>query len=200
MTAISSCPDEPELLSVATGEPTDEAIVHHVKACAACRGRVERLRAEVSALSRDLGGIPAPDPAVPNPAADPEGEPSGGPTDIFPMVRTRDLAGVCERADVLFAAVGRPEFVRGGWVKPGATVIDVGINRVAADGGKSRIVGDVCFAEACEIAGAITPVPGGVGPMTVTMLLVNTISSAERTARRTAMPVVGMPSLRTPAV
>ena len=100
--------------------------------------------------------------------------------------RTRDLAGVCERADVLFAAVGRPEFVRGGWVKPGATVIDVGINRLAADSGKSRIVGDVCFAEACEIAGAITPVPGGVGPMTIACLLANTLKAA---CMQAALPV-----------
>jgi len=92
--------------------------------------------------------------------------------------RTRDLAGVCSRAELLFAAVGRPEFVRGGWIKPGATVIDVGINRVAADGGKSRIVGDVCFGEACEVAGAITPVPGGVGPMTIACLLANTLKAA----------------------
>src|SRR5580704_8381379 len=92
--------------------------------------------------------------------------------------RTRDLAGLCGRADLLFAAIGRPEFVRGGWIKPGATVIDVGINRVAADGGKSRIVGDVFFAEAVEVAGAITPVPGGVGPMTIACLLANTLRAA----------------------
>jgi methylenetetrahydrofolate dehydrogenase (NADP+) / methenyltetrahydrofolate cyclohydrolase len=92
--------------------------------------------------------------------------------------RTRDLPGLCGRADLLFAAIGRPEFVRGGWIKPGATVIDVGINRVAGDAGKSRIVGDVCFAEAAEIAGAITPVPGGVGPMTIACLLVNTLRAA----------------------
>jgi len=92
--------------------------------------------------------------------------------------RTRDLAGLCGRADLLFAAIGRPEFVRGGWIKPGATVIDVGINRVAADGGKSRIVGDVYFAEAVEVAGAITPVPGGVGPMTIACLLANTLRAA----------------------
>jgi methylenetetrahydrofolate dehydrogenase (NADP+)/methenyltetrahydrofolate cyclohydrolase len=98
--------------------------------------------------------------------------------------RTRDLPAVCRRADLVFAAVGRPEMVRGNWIKPGATVIDVGINRVPADDGKSRIVGDVAYAEAAAVAGAITPVPGGVGPMTVTMLLVNTISSAERAAAR----------------
>ena len=92
--------------------------------------------------------------------------------------RTRDLAGLCGRADLLFAAIGRPEFVRGGWIKPGATVIDVGINRVAADGGKSRIVGDVFFAEAVEVAGEITPVPGGVGPMTIACLLANTLRAA----------------------
>jgi hypothetical protein len=88
MTAISTCPDEPELLSVAMGEPTDEAIVLHVQACEACRGRVERLRAEVSALSRDPGGELADDPAVP----DPEGEPSGGPTASFSIVAARALA------------------------------------------------------------------------------------------------------------
>jgi methylenetetrahydrofolate dehydrogenase (NADP+)/methenyltetrahydrofolate cyclohydrolase len=92
--------------------------------------------------------------------------------------RTRDLAGLCSRADLLFAAIGRPEFVRGGWIKPGATVIDVGINRVAADSGKSRIVGDVFFAEALDVAGAITPVPGGVGPMTIACLLGNTLRAA----------------------
>jgi hypothetical protein len=92
MTAISTCPDEPELLSVAMGEPTDEAIVLHVQACEACRGRVERLQAEVSALGRDLGGGPAADPAVPDPAADPEGEPSDGPTASFSIVAARTLA------------------------------------------------------------------------------------------------------------
>ena len=88
--------------------------------------------------------------------------------------RTRDLPAVTRRADLVFAAVGRPEMVRGDWIKPGATVIDVGINRVAGPDGKSRIVGDVAFAEASQVAGAITPVPGGVGPMTIACLLVNT--------------------------
>jgi len=92
--------------------------------------------------------------------------------------KTRDLPAVCSRADLLIAAVGRPEFVRGHWIKPGATVIDVGINRVAVDGGKSRIVGDVAFAEAKDVAGAITPVPGGVGPMTIACLLLNTVRAA----------------------
>ncbi len=92
--------------------------------------------------------------------------------------RTRDLPEVCRRADLVFAAVGRPEMVRGSWIKPGATVIDVGINRVPADAGKSRIVGDVAYAEAAAVAGAITPVPGGVGPMTIAGLLVNTIRAA----------------------
>ncbi len=91
--------------------------------------------------------------------------------------RTRELAALCRRADLLFAAIGRPEMVRGNWIKPGATVIDVGINRVPANG-KSRIVGDVCFAEAVAIAGALTPVPGGVGPMTIACLLVNTLRAA----------------------
>jgi methylenetetrahydrofolate dehydrogenase (NADP+) / methenyltetrahydrofolate cyclohydrolase len=89
--------------------------------------------------------------------------------------KTSDLPAVCRRADLLIAAIGRAEMVRGSWVKPGATVIDVGINRVPGDGGKSRIVGDVAYAEAAEIAGAITPVPGGVGPMTIACLLLNTL-------------------------
>jgi methylenetetrahydrofolate dehydrogenase (NADP+)/methenyltetrahydrofolate cyclohydrolase len=89
--------------------------------------------------------------------------------------KTEDLASVCRRADLLVAAIGRPEMVRGDWIKPGATVIDVGINRIPADGGKSRIVGDVAYAEAAKVAGAITPVPGGVGPMTIACLLLNTL-------------------------
>jgi methylenetetrahydrofolate dehydrogenase (NADP+)/methenyltetrahydrofolate cyclohydrolase len=97
--------------------------------------------------------------------------------------RTRDLAEVCRRADILVAAVGRAEMVRGHWIKPGATVIDVGINRVAgSEPGKTRIVGDVAFDEAREVAGAITPVPGGVGPMTIAMLLRNTLVAAHRRA------------------
>jgi len=92
--------------------------------------------------------------------------------------KTRDLAAVCRRADVLIAAIGRPEMVRGDWIKPGATVIDVGINRLTGEGGKSRIVGDVAFAEAAAVAGAITPVPGGVGPMTIACLLLNTLRAA----------------------
>jgi methylenetetrahydrofolate dehydrogenase (NADP+)/methenyltetrahydrofolate cyclohydrolase len=92
--------------------------------------------------------------------------------------KTNDLEGVCRRADLLVAALGRPEMVRGDWIKPGATVIDVGINRVAGEGGKSRIVGDVDFVEASKTAGAITPVPGGVGPMTIACLLLNTLRAA----------------------
>ena len=92
--------------------------------------------------------------------------------------RSRDLPQLCARADLVYAAVGRPEMVRGGWIKPGATVIDVGINRIAAEGGKTRLVGDVAFDEVREIAGAITPVPGGVGQMTVACLLVNTLRAA----------------------
>jgi methylenetetrahydrofolate dehydrogenase (NADP+) / methenyltetrahydrofolate cyclohydrolase len=92
--------------------------------------------------------------------------------------RTRELATVCRRADVLVAAVGRAEMVRRNWVKPGATVIDVGINRVTDESGKSRIVGDVAFAEVSKVAGAISPVPGGVGPMTIACLLVNTLRAA----------------------
>jgi methylenetetrahydrofolate dehydrogenase (NADP+) / methenyltetrahydrofolate cyclohydrolase len=92
--------------------------------------------------------------------------------------KTNDLPTVCRRADLLVAAIGRPEMVRGDWIKPGATVIDVGINRVAGEGGKSRIVGDVAYTEAAKIAGAITPVPGGVGPMTIACLLLNTLRAA----------------------
>ena len=92
--------------------------------------------------------------------------------------RTRDLPAVTRRADLVFAAVGKPEMVRGDWIKPGATVIDVGINRTSGADGKSRIVGDVAFAEAAQVAGAITPVPGGVGPMTIACLLVNTLRAA----------------------
>ena len=92
--------------------------------------------------------------------------------------KTRELAAVCRRADLLFAAVGRPEMVRRDWVKPGATVIDVGVNRVTPAGGRSRIVGDVAFAEVAKVAGAISPVPGGVGPMTIACLLANTVRAA----------------------
>jgi methylenetetrahydrofolate dehydrogenase (NADP+) / methenyltetrahydrofolate cyclohydrolase len=92
--------------------------------------------------------------------------------------RTRDLPGECWRADIVIAAVGRPQFVRGGWLQPGATVIDVGINRVPGQDGPSRLVGDVAFEEAAAVAGAITPVPGGVGPMTVACLLRNTLIAA----------------------
>lgn len=94
--------------------------------------------------------------------------------------RTRNLAEVCRGADILVAAVGRPNMIRGEWIKPGATVIDVGINRVAAEDGTSRLVGDVAFDEAMDVAGAITPVPGGVGPMTIAMLLSNTLVAACR--------------------
>ena len=96
--------------------------------------------------------------------------------------RTRDLPDVVRRADIVVAAVGRPEMVKGDWIKPGATVIDVGINRVPTEDGKSRLVGDVDFAGASECAGAITPVPGGVGPMTIAMLLRNTVVAAHRRA------------------
>jgi len=96
--------------------------------------------------------------------------------------RTRDLPAVCRAADILVAAVGVAELVKGEWVKPGATVIDVGINRVAVDGddGKTRLVGDVDFAAVAEVAGALTPVPGGVGPMTIACLLRNTLIAACR--------------------
>ncbi|MCD7060200.1 bifunctional methylenetetrahydrofolate dehydrogenase/methenyltetrahydrofolate cyclohydrolase FolD [Pelagibacterium xiamenense] len=97
--------------------------------------------------------------------------------------RTRELPELCRRADVLVAAIGRPEFIKGEWIKPGATVIDVGINRIPAPErgeGKTRLVGDVEFASAAERAAAITPVPGGVGPMTIAMLMANTLNAAER--------------------
>ncbi len=94
--------------------------------------------------------------------------------------RTRDLAGACRRADILVAAVGRPEMIRGDWIKPGATVIDVGVNRISKGDGKTRLVGDVAFGEARHVAGAITPVPGGVGPMTIACLLSNTVRAACR--------------------
>ncbi len=91
---------------------------------------------------------------------------------------TRDLPDYCRRAELLCVAIGAAEFIRGDWIKPGATVIDVGINRVTGTAGKARIVGDVNFAEAVKVAGAITPVPGGVGPMTIVCLLVNTLRAA----------------------
>ena len=94
--------------------------------------------------------------------------------------RTRDLPGECRRADILVAAVGKPEMVRGNWIQPGAIVIDVGINRVPTPDGKGRLVGDVAFEEAAKVAGAITPVPGGVGPMTIACLLRNTVVAACR--------------------
>jgi methylenetetrahydrofolate dehydrogenase (NADP+)/methenyltetrahydrofolate cyclohydrolase len=101
--------------------------------------------------------------------------------------RTKDLPGVCRNADILVAAVGRPNMVKGDWLKPGAVVIDVGINRieVTEDGEtRTRLTGDVDFDEARGIASAITPVPGGVGPMTIAMLMANTLASAERAAKK----------------
>ncbi|RAI45312.1 bifunctional methylenetetrahydrofolate dehydrogenase/methenyltetrahydrofolate cyclohydrolase FolD [Rhodoplanes roseus] len=92
--------------------------------------------------------------------------------------QTRDLPAVCRRADLLVAAVGKPGMIRGDWIKPGATVIDVGINRVPTQDGKGRLTGDVAFDEAVQVAGAVTPVPGGVGLMTVAFLLVNTLRAA----------------------
>jgi methylenetetrahydrofolate dehydrogenase (NADP+)/methenyltetrahydrofolate cyclohydrolase len=100
--------------------------------------------------------------------------------------KSRDLAAISRGADILIAAVGRPQMVRGDWIKPGAAVIDVGINRVPADGGKSRLVGDVAFDEAVQVAGAITPVPGGVGPMTIACLLANTLAAC---CRRRGIPL-----------
>jgi methylenetetrahydrofolate dehydrogenase (NADP+)/methenyltetrahydrofolate cyclohydrolase len=103
--------------------------------------------------------------------------------------RTRDLPAVCRRADLLVAAIGKPEMIRGDWIKPGAVVVDVGINRVpnpAAGEGRAKLVGDVAFAEAAQVAGAITPVPGGVGPMTIACLLSNTLDAALRRRGRGA--------------
>ena len=104
--------------------------------------------------------------------------------------RTRDLPALCRQADILVAAVGKREMVRGDWIKPGAVVIDVGTNRVALPGGKTRLFGDVAFDEAKEVASAITPVPGpGVGPLTIAMLLSNTLEAARRReAARAAVP------------
>ncbi len=95
--------------------------------------------------------------------------------------RTRDLADECRRADILVAAIGKPRMIKGEWIRPGATVIDVGINRVSvpsAEGPRERLVGDVDFDSAVRVAGAITPVPGGVGPMTIACLLKNTVTAA----------------------
>ncbi len=94
--------------------------------------------------------------------------------------RTRDLPDICRRADILVAAVGRAEMIRGDWIKPGATIIDVGMDRIDTDEGKTKLAGDVNFAEARAVAGAITPVPGGVGPMTIACLLRNTVVAACR--------------------
>jgi methylenetetrahydrofolate dehydrogenase (NADP+) / methenyltetrahydrofolate cyclohydrolase len=99
--------------------------------------------------------------------------------------KTRELPAVCRRADLLFVAIGKPELVRGNWIKRGATVIDIGINRVPGPAGKPRVVGDVAFEEAVKVAGAISPVPGGVGPMTVACLLANTLRAA---AMRAGLP------------
>ena len=102
--------------------------------------------------------------------------------------RTKDLPAVCRQADILVAAVGRPEMIRGDWVKPGATVIDVGINRVPAPEkgeGRTRLVGDCHFESCAEVAGAITPGPGGVGPMTIACLLANTVTAC---CRATGLP------------
>lgn len=97
--------------------------------------------------------------------------------------KTKDLPALCRTADILIAAVGRPEMVKGDWIKPGAVVIDVGINRVPAENGKTKLVGDVAFAEAAQQAGLITPVPGGVGPMTIACLLRNTLTAAKWAAQ-----------------
>lgn len=104
--------------------------------------------------------------------------------------KTKDLASICRNADILVAAVGRPQMVKAEWVKPGATVIDVGINRIPAPEkgeGKTRLVGDVDFADASTVAAAVTPVPGGVGPMTIAMLMANTLVAAYRSAGKTRL-------------
>jgi methylenetetrahydrofolate dehydrogenase (NADP+)/methenyltetrahydrofolate cyclohydrolase len=105
--------------------------------------------------------------------------------------KTRDLPAVCRRGALVFAAVGQPEMVRREWVKPDATIIDVGINRVSAENGKTKIVGDVAFAEVAEVAGAITPVPGGVGPMTIACLMLNTLKAA---CAQNALPQPAIPN------
>ncbi len=97
--------------------------------------------------------------------------------------KTRDLPAVCRQADLVVAAIGRPQLVRREWIKPGATVIDVGINRIEGPDGKSRLVGDVAYADVAEVAGAITPVPGGVGPMTIACLLENTLQAAQHLSK-----------------
>ena len=94
--------------------------------------------------------------------------------------RTQDLPALCREAEILVAAVGRPGMIRGDWIRPGATVIDVGINRIDAGEGRTRLAGDVAFDEAVGVAGAITPVPGGVGPMTIACLLANTLTACAR--------------------
>lgn len=103
--------------------------------------------------------------------------------------RTRDLPSLCREADILVAAIGRPKAIAGDWIRPGALVIDVGINRISTSDGKTRVVGDVDFEAASQIAGAITPVPGGVGPMTIACLLMNTVNAAARSIGQPAMPV-----------
>ncbi|MPY68785.1 MAG: bifunctional methylenetetrahydrofolate dehydrogenase/methenyltetrahydrofolate cyclohydrolase FolD [Alphaproteobacteria bacterium] len=105
--------------------------------------------------------------------------------------RTRDLPAICREADILIAAVGRPGMIEGGWIRPGATVIDVGINRIEAGGGRTRLVGDVDFDAALLVAGAITPVPGGVGPMTIACLLRNTLIACCRQNGVDVPPDVG---------
>ncbi|HEY0270362.1 MAG TPA: bifunctional methylenetetrahydrofolate dehydrogenase/methenyltetrahydrofolate cyclohydrolase FolD [Sphingomonas sp.] len=139
----------------------------------------------IDSVRKDLGGLEAVVVGRSNIVGKPMAQLllAAGCTVTVAHSRTVDLPSACRRADILVAAVGRPEMVRGDWVKPGAIVIDVGINRVAgAVEGKTRLVGDVAFAEAVEVAGAITPVPGGVGPMTIACLLRNTVQAAK--ARR----------------
>jgi methylenetetrahydrofolate dehydrogenase (NADP+)/methenyltetrahydrofolate cyclohydrolase len=106
--------------------------------------------------------------------------------------RTRDLPQLCREAEILVAAIGRPQAIAGDWIRPGAIVIDVGINRITAADGKSRLVGDVDFEGALAHAGAITPVPGGVGPMTIACLLMNTVNAAIRSRAATAGPLISV--------
>jgi methylenetetrahydrofolate dehydrogenase (NADP+)/methenyltetrahydrofolate cyclohydrolase len=106
--------------------------------------------------------------------------------------RTRDLPRLCQEAEILVAAIGRPKAIAGDWIRPGAIVIDVGINRITTTDGKSKLVGDVDFEGALAHAGAITPVPGGVGPMTIACLLLNTVNAAIRSRAGTVGPAIGV--------
>ncbi len=149
-------------------------------------GSMVLLDKAMAALGRDLAGADAVVVGRSNIVGKPMAQLllSRNATVTIAHSRTRNLAEVVGRADVVVAAVGRPEMVRGDWIKPGAVVIDVGINRIPGEGlnaqgqPKTKLVGDVAYAEALSRAGAITPVPGGVGPMTIAMLMANTLRAA----------------------